>query len=200
MAGMAANVSSLNTVFTYDIWQDWIRPDRDDAYYLRIGRVVTVVGTAIAIGTAFIAAGFSNIMDYIQTLFSFFNVPLFAVFILGLLWKRMTGPAGWSGLLAGTLGAVVIFVLNQAGAISLSGQGSSFLGGGVGFALAILTAVIVSSRTAPKPEKELVGLVRGLTEGSDVLPADKEWYRSPKVLAAVVGAVTLGGYVLLILI
>ena len=43
-------------------------------------------------------------MDYIQTLFSFFNVPLFAVFILGLLWKRMTGSAGFAGLLAGTLG------------------------------------------------------------------------------------------------
>jgi solute:Na+ symporter, SSS family len=200
MAGMAANVSSLNTVFTYDIWQDWVRPDRDDRYYLRVGRAVTVVGTAIAIGTAFIAAGFSNIMDYIQTLFSFFNVPLFAIFILGLLWKRMTGPAGWSGLLAGTSGAVVVFVLNQSGVLSLSGQGSSFLGGGIGFVLAILTGVIVSMRTAPKPEKELVGLVRGLTEGSDVLPRDPEWYRSPVLLAVVIGLITLGGYVLLIAI
>lgn len=32
MAGMAANISSLNTVFTYDIWQDWIRKGREDAY------------------------------------------------------------------------------------------------------------------------------------------------------------------------
>ena len=38
MAGMAANVSSFNTVFTYDLWQDWLRPDGDDEYYLRIGR------------------------------------------------------------------------------------------------------------------------------------------------------------------
>ena len=44
MAGMAANVSSLNTVFTYDIWQDWIRPGRDDRYYLQVGRAVTVIG------------------------------------------------------------------------------------------------------------------------------------------------------------
>jgi SSS family solute:Na+ symporter len=44
MAGMGANVSSLNTVFTYDIWQDWIRKGREDAYYLKVGRVVTVVG------------------------------------------------------------------------------------------------------------------------------------------------------------
>ena len=42
MAGMAANVSSLNTVFTYDLWQDWLRPGRDDRYYLQVGRAVTV--------------------------------------------------------------------------------------------------------------------------------------------------------------
>ena len=41
MAGMAANVSSFNTVFTYDIWQDWIRPGREDGYYLKVGRAVT---------------------------------------------------------------------------------------------------------------------------------------------------------------
>lgn len=35
MAGMAANVSGFNTVFTYDIWQAYVRRDRDDAYYVR---------------------------------------------------------------------------------------------------------------------------------------------------------------------
>ena len=44
MAGMAANVSGFNTVFTYDIWQTYVRKDRDDDYYLRVGRLVTVVG------------------------------------------------------------------------------------------------------------------------------------------------------------
>ena len=44
MAGMAANVSSFNTVFTYDIWQTYIRKSFPDHYYLNIGRIVTVVG------------------------------------------------------------------------------------------------------------------------------------------------------------
>ena len=106
MAGMAANVSSLNTVFTYDLWQDWLRPGRDDHYYLQVGRAVTVIGCVLAIGTAFIAGSFANLMDYIQALFSFFNAPLFAIFILGLFWKRMTGTAGWTGLVAGALSAI----------------------------------------------------------------------------------------------
>src|SRR5690348_7107386 len=61
MAGMAANVSRFNAVFTYDIWQDYIRPGRPDRYYLVVGRWVTVIGVAIAVLTALIASGFSNI-------------------------------------------------------------------------------------------------------------------------------------------
>jgi solute:Na+ symporter, SSS family len=101
MAGMAANVSSFNTVFTYDIWQTYIRRGRRDRYYLNVGRVVTAVGILIGIGTAFIASGYSSIMNYIQLLFSFFNAPLFATFILAMFWKRTTP---WSGI-AGPAGA-----------------------------------------------------------------------------------------------
>ncbi len=98
MAGMAANVSSFNTVVTYDIWQTYIRKGRRDRYYLNVGRVVTVVGIVIGIGTAFIASGYNNIQNYIQLLFSFFNAPLFATFILAMFWKRTTpwsGSPGW---------------------------------------------------------------------------------------------------------
>ena len=49
MAGMAANISSFNAVFTYDLWQDYIRPGRPDRYYLTVGRWVTVGGVAAAV-------------------------------------------------------------------------------------------------------------------------------------------------------
>ena len=105
MAGMAANVSAFNTVFTYDIWRPYFRRDRPDTYYLQVGRVATVAGVLIGIGTAFIAAGYKNIMNYIQLLFSIFNAPLFATFIIGMFWKRTTPWGGFWGLVAGTLGA-----------------------------------------------------------------------------------------------
>ena len=98
MAGMAANISAFNTVFSYDLWQRYIRKDHSDDYYLRIGRLATVGATFLAIFTAIVASSFSNVMDYLQTLFGFFNAPLFATFILGMFWKRMTATAGWVGL------------------------------------------------------------------------------------------------------
>jgi solute:Na+ symporter, SSS family len=163
MAGMAANVSSLNTVFTYDLWQDWIRPGRPDDYYLRVGRTVTVVGCLLAIGTAFIAGMFENLMDYIQALFSFFNAPLFAIFILGLFWKRMTGTAGWTGLIGGTIAAVIVDSLVRAGVIAVSSQAGSFIGASAAFVVGIGVAAVVTMFTTPKPDADLVGLVWSLT-------------------------------------
>ena len=104
MAGMAANISAFNTVFSYDLWQQYVKKDRPDDYYLKVGRWATVGATVIAIGTALIASGYTNLMDYLQTLFGFFNAPLFATFILGMFWKRMTPTAGWTGLVSGTAG------------------------------------------------------------------------------------------------
>ena len=97
MAGMAANISAFNTVFSYDIWQTYVVKDKPDHYYLEVGRVVTVIATVIAIGTAFIASNYTNLMDYLQTLFSFFNAPLFGVFIVGLFWKTAEPDRGLGG-------------------------------------------------------------------------------------------------------
>src|SRR4029450_916137 len=113
MAGMAANISAFNTVLSYDLWQQYIVKDRPDHYYLLIGRIATVAATVIAIFTAGLASNFSNIMTYLQTLFGFFNAPLFATFILGMFWKRMTPTAGWTGLVSGTLAAVGVALLSE---------------------------------------------------------------------------------------
>ena len=194
MAGMAANVSSFNTVFTYDLWQDWVRPGRPDGYYLRVARTVTVVGCVLAIGTASLASTSQNLMDYVQALFSFFNAPLFATFLLGLFWKRMTGTAGWTGLIAGTASAVLVDALSRSGAISLAGQGASFVGASAAFVVDIAVSVAVSLATAPRPEEELRGLVWSLTPRHERVEqageADRGWYRSPALLGGGVLALT----------
>ncbi|WP_280399353.1 sodium:solute symporter family protein [Nocardia carnea] len=188
MAGMAANVSAFNTVFSIDLWQQYVVKDRPDTYYLTVGRLATVGATVAAIFTAFIAGGFSNIMDYLQTLFSFFNAPLFATFILGMFWKRMTPAAGWTGLVAGTAVAVTIFALNETGVFSLSGQGVSFVAAGAAFVVDILVSVAVTMVTAPKPAAELVGLVYSETPRelrTDPEAATLPWYQRPVLLAGI---------------
>jgi SSS family solute:Na+ symporter len=189
MAGMAANISSFNTVFTYDIWQTYVRTGHDDSYYLRTGRVVTVVGILIGIGTAFIAAGYSNIMNYVQVLFSFFNVPLFATFLIGIFWKRMTAWAGFWALLCGTLGALATWILYKLDVISFKTDlEETFWGSGVAFVVAAVLAVGVSMATSPKSEEDLQGLVRGVGATNlraGELVGDRTWYRNPLVLGGI---------------
>lgn len=188
MAGMAANISAFNTVFSYDIWQQYVKKDRPDGYYLTVGRVATVGATIIAIFTAIIASSYSNLMDYLQQLFSFFNAPLFATFILGMFWKRMTATAGWVGLVAGTLSAVIVFLMNETGVISLSGQGASFVAAGVAFVVDIVLSILVSKFTAPKPVTELAGLVYSETPKDTLTDANAHllpWYRRPVLMAGI---------------
>ena len=154
MAGMAANVSGFNTVFTYDIWQAYIRRDRSDEYYLRVGRWATVAGVVVGIGTAFIAAGFSNIMNYIQALFSVFNAPLFATFIIGMFWKRMTALAGFWSLLLGTLASLSLYLLYKGGVVDFNSDlEESFWGAGLAFVTAVVVAAIVTPLTAPQARR-----------------------------------------------
>ena len=195
MAGMAANISAFNTVFSYDLWQTYVKKDRPDHYYLVVGRWATVGATVIAVGTAIIASGYSNLMDYLQTLFGFFNAPLFATFILGMFWKRMTATAGWAGLVSGTLAAVLVAVLSEdslgaasVGVLPLSGQGASFVAAGAAFVVDIVVSVAVSLVTAPKPVSELAGLVYSETPREQRTDPDAHrlpWYQSPTRLAGI---------------
>jgi solute:Na+ symporter, SSS family len=188
MAGMAANVSGFNTVFTYDIWQTYVRKERRDDYYVRVGRIATVAGVLIGIGTAFIAAGFNNIMNYIQALFSVFNAPLFATFIVGMFWKRMTAAAGFWSLLTGTVAAVLTYLLYLADVLPFNSDlEESFWGAGIAFVLVVIVAFAVSRFTRPKPESALRGLVygTGVDLKGDVLAGDEAWYRSPLLLGGI---------------
>ncbi|MBV9797701.1 MAG: sodium:solute symporter family protein [Solirubrobacterales bacterium] len=191
MAGVAANVTAFNTVVTYDLIQAYFVKDRSPAFYLRMGRLVTVGGVLISVLTAFIAKGYSNMMNYIQTLFSIFNAPLFATFIIAMFWRRATAWGGFFSLVAGTAAAYatnrlasyhVIFHFGSALSASFWQAIIAFIVGGV-------VLILVSLVTKPKPQEDLRGLVWGLTRKEErevnADPRDRLWWRSPILLGGV---------------
>ena len=107
MSGMAGNVTAFNTVWTYDIYQSYIRKDATDEHLLWVGRMTTVFGILASLGTAYLATQFNNIMDFLQLVFAFVNAPLFATFLLGMFSRRTTGHGAFFGLLLGTGAAAV---------------------------------------------------------------------------------------------
>jgi len=172
MSGMAGNVSAFTTVWTYDIYGALINKNATDEFKVKMGRWVTVIGVIVSIGTAYIAAGAPSIMDYVQSLFSFFIAPLFGTVLLGMLWKRATPAGGWTGLLAGTLSSVgmyfwVKFDPNAVRYVALSmdaqDQAQNMFRALWCCSICVIVTVVVSLLTKPKPDSELKDVVYGLT-------------------------------------
>ena len=196
MSGMAGNVTAFNTVWTYDIYQSYIRRDAPDSHYLHVARVTTVAGVSLSIATAYLAQAYNNIMDLLQLVFGFVNAPLFATFLLGMFWKRATGHGAFAGLVAGTSAAALTHGLTLAerkGAwLANLHTFPSTMAQNFWIAIFAWTACFVvtiagSVATRPRPASELAGLVYGLTP----LPRDPgvRWFLRPGPLALVVGAV-----------
>ena len=163
MAGVAANVVAFNTVVTTDLVEPYIKQDMPDDWYVSFGRYATIGGIGVSIFTALIASTYDNLMNYLQALFSIFNAPLFATFIIGMFWKRMTPAAGFWGLIAGTITAAALFIGYKVGWIDFgSDLDESMWGAGMAFVVDAIVTVLVTLRTQPKPIEELQGLVYGM--------------------------------------
>ena len=204
MSGMAGNVSAFNTVFTYDIYQSYIKPGQPDKHYLKVGRWTTVVGVLVSIMTAYVARSFNNVMDFLQLIFAFVNAPLFAAFLLGMFWKRTTGHAAFWGLISGTISAAVHHGLTLPAGATVGIKGGYF--GAIhtypsemaqnfwtalyAFSAALIITLIITLITKKlKTDDELKGLVYSLTP--KVQDDSKHWYQTPVFLAIIVGALAL---------
>ena len=192
MSGMSGNVTAFNTVWTYDIYRSYIRPDEPDGHYVTVGRIATVVGVLLSIGTAYIVLAFESIMDYVQLLHGIFLAPLFATFLLGMFWRRTTPWGGLAGLVSGTVGGVVLWGFELMGVINYgSPMAGNFWRAIWAWVICFGVTIIVSLLTSrsQKADEELEGLVWGLTEKKEAV--ETAWYKKPWVLAAAALAIAI---------
>ncbi|MGE5759997.1 MAG: sodium:solute symporter family protein [Gemmatimonadota bacterium] len=205
MSGMAGNVTAFNTVWTYDIYQSYLRPGRSDAHYLRMGHAATVFGILLSVAAAYATTRFNNIMDMLQLVFAFVNAPLFATFLLGMFWRRTTGHGAFFGLLSGTLAAALHhgLVLPQGAVPGLKGgflgavlhtypseMAQNFWTAIFAWTACFTVTIVISLLTRPnKSDDDLKGLVYALT------PRQRDehltWYKRPATLGIAVLMLTL---------
>jgi SSS family solute:Na+ symporter len=206
MSGMAGNVTAFNTVWTYDLYQAYLAPNRTDRHYFLMGQSITVVCILLSIACAYFASHYSNAMDIVQLVFGFVNAPLFATFLLGMFWARATGTGAFLGLLGGTATSAIFHALTIA-----SGNHPGIKGGYLwvaqtfpsemaqNFWLAtfaftvcfVLTLVISLATSRTKSDEELKGLVYSMTP--KLKDGDQPWLLRPAVL----GTLLLVGCVIL---
>jgi SSS family solute:Na+ symporter len=195
MSGMAGNVTAFNTVWTYDLYQAYIAPNKTDDHYMWMGRAVTVVGILLSIGAAYFASNWANAMDIIQLVFGFVNAPLFATFLLGMFWARTTAHGAFFGLLGGTATSALVHALTISAGNNPGVKGAylmkfqefpsemaqNFWLATIAFLVCFGLTVgisLITKRT--KTNEELKGLVYSLTP--KVVTEEKEWYLRPGLI------------------
>ncbi|HXZ31616.1 MAG TPA: sodium:solute symporter family protein [Terriglobales bacterium] len=193
MSGMAGNVSAFTTVWTYDIYRPLIKSTGSDQHYVNMGRWTTIIGVLISVATAYLVMQFASILDYVQALFSFFIAPLFGTVVLGMLWRRTSGPGGFWGLLCGTLCSIGMWTWVKVDPTALryvalsphaKGLAQDYFQALWSCIVCVLVTVGVSLATQPMPDGELTGLVYGLTEVPEV--GSVPLHQKPLFWAAVV--------------
>ena len=206
MSGMAGNVTAFNTVWTYDLYQAYLAPNKSDAHYMGMGRIITVVGIVLSIACAYFASHYSNAMDIIQLVFGFVNAPLFATFVLGMFWKRTTSHGAFFGLIGGTLGSMLFHACTLAAgnvpgikggyitvlAVLPSEMAQNFWLASFAFGICFLLTLGISLATSrTKTDEELNGLVYSLTPKT--VDENQAWFARPGFL----GCILLAGCALM---
>lgn len=197
MSGVAASVTSFSTVFTCDIFQAFVAKNASDKRLLAVARWAAVGAVLLAFGAACASMRFNKTLDAMLLVFAVVNAPLFAVLLLGALWKRATGHGAFAGLISGGVAALLhhglalplgeqpgihggwIAVMHHPKSDMALSLGTAILA----FAISLLVAAMVSLLTKTIPNDQLKGLVYSLTTRPAPNPS---WLKRPEALAAAI--------------
>ena len=99
VSSLASMLNSTATIFTMDIYKQYINPSADDRATVRMGRISAVVALAIACVMAPLLGGIDQAFQFIQEYTGVVSPGILAVFILGLFWKKTTNQGAITGAL-----------------------------------------------------------------------------------------------------
>lgn len=111
VASLAGKANSISTIFTLDIYHKYFDKAADEKKLVWIGRITILLSILIAIACCWedlMGIGREGGFTFIQKYTGFISPGVFALFLLGMFWKRTTAGAAIVGLLAGLL-LVIVF-------------------------------------------------------------------------------------------
>lgn len=109
VASLAGKVNSISTIFTLDIYKKYLKADATEIQMVRTGRWVIIGAMMIALAftwTDVLGIGGEGGFTFIQKYTGFISPGVFAMFLLGMFWKRTTGTAALVGVILGFVLAI----------------------------------------------------------------------------------------------
>lgn len=113
-SSVSSVLNSTATIFTLDIYKRVFAKDASERHLVRIGMLSTVVFLVVSIMLAgYIGRLGSSLFVYIQTLYAFFAPPFAAVFLLGILFKRINGQGATAAVFLGFAFGIALKIVIQ---------------------------------------------------------------------------------------
>lgn len=160
MSTVASNLSAFSAIWTEEIYRTTVCRRASEAHYLRMGRLSSAVGIVLSLASSYLAFGFRDLLEYIQTLFSLFGAPFFAVFLLGVFTRRATARGAIAGLCSGGVLAAAHHLLRALGVLHYgSAMNASFHVAAYAFTVSLAMGIAFSWPSERKTATELRLLV-----------------------------------------
>lgn len=101
VSSLASMLNSTSTIFTMDIYKQYINKNADDKTTVNVGRLSAGIALIIAVIMAPLLGGIDQAFQFIQEYTGVVSPGILAVFVLGLFWKKTTNKAAiWGALLS----------------------------------------------------------------------------------------------------
>lgn len=155
-------ITAISAIFVNDIWKPFVKPDRDDAHYLKVARWTAIVSAVIGVLLVPMFAQEKSIYVAHGKFISTVTPAMIVVILMSVFWKRFTPNAAFWTLILGSLSVTVTSFVPElitpiAHGIDPSG-GYKFMRAFFGIVISMVAGIGISYLTKPKPDEELKGL------------------------------------------
>ena len=101
VSSLASMLNSTSTIFTMDIYKQYINKNSDDKNTVKVGRITSAIALTIGATVAPLLGGINQAFQFIQEYTGVVSPGILAIFILGLFWKKTTNQAAiWGALVS----------------------------------------------------------------------------------------------------
>ena len=149
VSSLASMMNSISTIFTMDIYRDYLAKDRTESHYVMVGRATAVAAIVIAVILARpFLGGMESAFQTIQEYTGFIAPGIVSVFLLGMFWQRCNAAGAFAMLIVSVLAniAMKIGAPDMAFVIRIW----------IVFLACLVVGFVVSTRTAPPAASQVV--------------------------------------------
>lgn len=192
MSSLSSVFNSCSTLFTMDIYTRF-QPNASDQTLVVVGRLAT----AALVGFGLLWIPFMDLLSgqlftYIQSVQAYISPPIAAIFLLGILWKRVNSSGAIASLVVGFVLGMgrLVLEMNQArlSGLALDIVNINFLHYAIFlFVVCALTLIVVSLMTKAPEESKLKDLTFAtIDRNAPASQSDQKWRRNDMILSTLV--------------